>query len=177
MILLARSACQCEEGGRGNEPSGPKFLSLALLPRAPSTHSLFPSPSLPPTGARTEDGRADNRSSTTARRARAQRYAAQRRPASSPARVVRRQAGALLVRLSARPVGGRLGEGEREWGRRSPRKRGRGKETWGLMVRSLAPFSSDAHCSRHFPRSTHRVDILCSDGCRLQQSMAFLRGR
>jgi hypothetical protein len=36
---------------RGNEPSGPRFLSLASLPHAPTHHSLSPSPSLPPTAA------------------------------------------------------------------------------------------------------------------------------
>jgi hypothetical protein len=58
------------------------------------------------------------------------------------------------------PVGGRLGEGEREWGRGSARERGRGKETWGRMVRSLAPSPSHSHGLRPKPNVQQRCRIL-----------------
>jgi hypothetical protein len=138
MYYRARRATSADvwEGGEGtNHPAPSFFPSPPSLTLPPTTPILLP-PTSPRQGRAYADGRAASDRFVPHVRSRG------RAVGFWHIREAPRGARHSELVSSAR-VGRRLGGGEREWGSGSPRERGRRKETWGLMVRSLAPSSSD----------------------------------
>src|SRR5690348_11245775 len=110
--------------GEGTNHKAPRFFPSPLLPRAPSSPLPFSFPQPPPDGGAGAGDSGAVCAGDAGRRCAAYRCALARREA-------------MILRFSSPMSGGGWGKekGSGGWEREGGR---RGKETWGLMVRSLA---------------------------------------